>query len=342
MPLLCNLTFGSASVLPSPEAAAPSVLSRWARTTRNFSYHLTFSCTLVRVLAFLCATLFSTASLFAQTPTATPAPGALAEVAISQLSDRQVTALGRTALSIRPRDWKHAETANFVYHFFQSFIATPVSVEAEYYYRVIAAELGRETGQWERKGHIFIFERTEDWAEFQRQGSLDPWTGGIHAGGELFLQRNPELRWKGSTLGHEVAHLVVHRFFGAGVPLWLNEGYAEYAASRGHASFHRARGYRARPNSGAVDPARFVGLAVLTEAVGYPVEVEEVATFYNESERLVRFLSAANKTGFGAMFDALSKGNRFETALAKGFGSRFASVDALEREFRPYATGEGE
>ena len=38
------------------------------------------------------------------------------------------------------------------------------------------------------------------------------------------------MKWKGNTLGHEVTHLVVDRFFGAGVPLWLNEGYAEYAA----------------------------------------------------------------------------------------------------------------
>ncbi len=266
--------------------------------------------------------------------------GALPEIAFTQLSDRNVTRLGQTALDIRAPDWRHAESPNFVYHFFHTFIATPVSVEAEFYYRIIARELEKDTAQWERKCHIFIFEKPEDWGQFQKKGSLDPWTGGIHAGGELFIQRNPELRWKGNTLAHEVAHLVVNRFFGSGVPLWLNEGYAEYAGSRGYSAFHRARGYAARPVAQAVNPARFIPLAKLTAATEYPDEVKEVATFYNESERLVRFISGTDKRGFGTFFEALSQGNRLETALSKGFGSRFMNLETLEREFKQYATKE--
>ncbi|MES2569425.1 MAG: hypothetical protein V4710_05145, partial [Verrucomicrobiota bacterium] len=162
--------------------------------------------------------------------------------------------------------------------------------------------------------------------------------GGIHAGGELFIQRNPALKFKGNTLGHEVAHLVVHRFFGAGVPLWLNEGYAEYASSRGYAAFNRARGYNARPRSLSVDPAHFIPLAELSVAVTYPRELDAVAAFYGESERLVRCLSAADKRGFNLFFEALSKGNRFESALAKGFAGRFSTLDQLERQFKEYAT----
>ena len=272
--------------------------------------------------------------------TTNPAPGALPEVALAQLSDRSFAPLGQAALAIRANDWKHAETPNFVYHFFQSFIATPVSVEAEYYYRVISAELGKDTTQWERKCHIYIFERPEDWSAFQGKASLDPWTGGICSGNELFIRRDPSRKWKGNTLGHEVAHLVVHRFFGTGIPLWLKEGHAEYAASRGYAAYHRLRGYRARPHAQAVDPARFIPLSRLTGALAYPQNVAEVEIFYDESERLVRFLSGIDPRGFAAFFEALSKGNQLETALSKGFGSRFINLDALEREFKNYATKE--
>jgi hypothetical protein len=66
----------------------------------------------------------------------------------------------------------------------------------------------------------------------------------------------------------------------------------------------------------------------------------QVEVFYNQSERLVRFLSAADKRGFQTFFDALSKGNRFETALAKGYPTRFPTTAALEKEFREYATKE--
>jgi hypothetical protein len=34
---------------------------------------------------------------------------------------------------------------------------------------------------------------------------------------------------------------------------------------------------------------------------------------------------------------ALSHGSTLQTALTKGFGGRFASVDALDREFADYA-----
>lgn len=268
------------------------------------------------------------------------ADGALAEVPFQQLSSRELQPLGRAALAIRPGEWKHAETPNFIIHFFQSFAAAPVAVEAEFYYRVIAKELEKDTTQWERKSHIFVFETADDWAQFQRNGALDPWTGGVHSRGELFIRRDPQFRFKGNTLGHEVAHLVVDRFYGSNVPLWLNEGYAEYVSMRCYAAFQRARNYRARPLSSAVDGANFIRLAELTNAVAYPVEVERVHAFYSESERLTRFLSAAGKPGFATMFDALAKGARFETALAKGFGGRFPSLDALEREFKTYATNE--
>ena len=56
--------------------------------------------------------------------------GALTEVPLAQLSDRALTPLGQAALGIRAAEWKHAESANFIYHFFHSFIAAPVSVEA--------------------------------------------------------------------------------------------------------------------------------------------------------------------------------------------------------------------
>ena len=284
------------------------------------------------MLAILLWPLFS----LAQTP-----DSGFRETSLTALSERNFTALGQAALSIRAGEWKHAESTNFIYHFFQSFIAAPVSVEAEFYYRVIAKEMEKDTAQWERKCHIFVFERDEDWAAFQRKASLDPWTGGIHSAGSLFIQRNPELKFKGSTLGHEIAHLVVERFFGSGVPLWLNEGYAEYAATRCYAAFHRARGYAARPTSRPVPANLYLPVGPLTSMLAYPQDVAQVTIFYHESERLVRFLSAVDKRGFSVFFEALAQGNRFDSALSKGFRGRFINLDALDREFKEFATHDG-
>jgi len=262
------------------------------------------------------------------------------EISFSFLSDRNVSALGAKALALRANEWKHAETPHFVYHYFQSFVAAPVSVEAEFFYSVVAKELGRDTAQWERKCHVFIFERAADWSQFQTSGKLDPWTGGLCTGGELFLLREADRKWKGETLGHEVTHLVVYRFLGNGVPLWLNEGFAEYAASRGYSSFWRARGYKANPKAQAVNPERWIAVGQLTAMVDYPSDVTQVSTYYNESERLVRFLSAADRRGFLTFLESMAQGNRFETALMKGFPGKFASTDALDKVAKEYATKE--
>jgi len=122
------------------------------------------------------------------------------------------------------------------------------------------------------------------------------------------------------------------------VPLWLNEGYAEYASTICYAAFNRARGYAAKPTSRGVPASLYRPISQLTSMVTYPADADQVPIFYNESERLVRFLNKTDKKGFFAFLEGMSRGNRVDTALNKGFSARFINLEALEREFKNYAT----
>ena len=62
------------------------------------------------------------------------------------------------------------------------------------------------------------------------------------------------------------------------------------------------------------------------------------AAFYEESQKLVRFLCAADRGGFLVFLEAMGKGARFETAARNHFGNRFLNLEAVEREFKTYAT----
>ncbi len=261
----------------------------------------------------------------------------LKEIPFHALSSTSMTPLATAAFSIRPTEWKHAETDNFIYHYFHDFIATPVSVEAEFYYRVVAKDLNKDTTHWERKANIYVFETPQDWGAFRTRGGLEQWTGGLHSRGELFIQRDPTYKFKNNTLGHEITHLVVDRFYGSNIPLWLNEGYAEYISRVAYASYYRARGYTAKPRTDALTTASFVPLDRLTQAVTYPTDVNEVVAFYTESEKLVRFLNAADKTKFLVLMDALARGSLFENALHTAYGTTYPSPAQLEAAFRPYA-----
>jgi hypothetical protein len=265
-----------------------------------------------------------------------PALGALPEIEFSQLSQRDPNPLGEKALAIHPEQWKHAETEHFIYHFAQNFVAASVSVEAEFYYDVIAKELQKEQAARYAKSHVYLFERPEDWQQFQLYGKLEPWTGGIYSEGSLFILRDPSYKFAGNALGHEIAHLILHRFYGDRIPSWLNEGFAQYVSKNMRASFQRARGYSAAPRSPAVAPQDYFPLAALLAMKHPPAARAEV--FYNESERLVRFLDAMDATRFLALIEALARSETFDTALARIYVGEFSSVAQLEEKFREYAT----
>jgi hypothetical protein len=261
---------------------------------------------------------------------------ALPEVELSQLSQRDPNPLGEKALAINPEQWKHGETDHFIYHFVHSYVATPVSVEAEFHYRVVAKELERDQPLTDVKSHIYIFERPEDWAQFQNLGELEKWTGGIHSAGSLFILRNPKNKFSGNTLGHEIVHLVMHRFYADGIPCWLNEGIAQYISKAAHASYQRARGYIAKPHSQAIAAEDLIPLGKLV-AMTHPPS-DRVETFYDESERLVRFLATTDKPSFLSLLDALGRHQPFETALPRSYAGKFGSAPILEERFREYAS----
>jgi hypothetical protein len=279
--------------------------------------------------------LFAFASgSFAQAPT--PGLNALPEVEFSRLSQRDPNPLGAKALGINPQQWKHGETEHFIYHFIDSFVVTPISVEAEFHYRVVAKELQRDQPAGDVKSHIYVFQKPADWQQFQSAGRLEPWTGGIQSQGSLFIVRDPAYKFSSNVLGHEIAHLMIHRYYPDGIPCWLNEGFAQYVSKGAQASYLRARNYIAKPYSQPIAQEKLIPLATLT-AMTYPPS-NQVETFYDESERLVRFLAVTDKAAFLKFLDAVGRHQPFETALADNYGAKFATAAALEEKFREYAS----
>jgi peptidase MA superfamily protein len=286
--------------------------------------------------ALLLLPVFLASAAFAQSPA--PGLNALPEVEFLRLSQRDPNPLGARALAIHPEQWKHGETEHFIYHFVDSFVATPISVEAEFHYRVVTKELQREQPAGDTKSHIYIFQKPADWQQFQSAGKLEPWTGGIQSQGSLFIVRDPAYKFTSNVLGHEIAHLIIHRYYPDGIPCWLNEGFAQYVSKGARASYQRARNYISKPHSQAIAEGKLIPLTELM-AMTYPPS-DRVETFYDESERLVRFLASTDKAKFLEFLDALGRHQPFDSALAQSYGAKFPTVTALEEKFREYASKE--
>ena len=104
----------------------------------------------MRFVPILVISMISLAAAKAQLNEST----SLAEVEFSQLSQRDPNSLAEKALAISPEQWKHGETEHFIYHFIHSHVATPISVEAEFHYRVVAKELEREQPPTDIKSNV--------------------------------------------------------------------------------------------------------------------------------------------------------------------------------------------
>ena len=289
------------------------------------------------LLTVLIAVALQTVSAFAQDLNVTGL-NSLAEVDFSALSQSDPNPLGQKALAIHPEQWKHAESDHFIYHFAHSYVATPVSVEAEFHYRVVAKELEREQPSGDTKSHVYIFEKPEEWREFQEFGHLEKWTGGIHSAGSLFIQRDPARKFSGNALGHEIVHLVMHRFYPNGIPSWLDEGFAQYISKAAHASYERARGYIAKPHSKAIADDAFIPVSQLISLTSPPYD--RVDTFYDESERFVRFLASTDKQTFLTFVDALARHQPFDAAFTRIYVGKFVDRAAMEQKFRESATAD--
>jgi hypothetical protein len=125
----------------------------------------------MRYISILSLSVLCVATAHAQITDST----SLSQIEFARLSQRDPNPLGTKALAIHPEQWKHAESEH-IYHFVDSFVATPVSVEAEFHYRVVVKELQREqsTAASDPKSPIYVFQKPEHWRDSNPPDTSSP------------------------------------------------------------------------------------------------------------------------------------------------------------------------
>jgi hypothetical protein len=263
--------------------------------------------------------------------------------AFDQLTDRQISRMGERALSMK-LDWEHGESDSFVFHFEKGFSPNQLAYAAERFYAGCKEHLNITDDRFERKCHIYVFLSENAWKEFAQNVRVDAWTGGFCTGRELFLPSSVHFKLQGTALPHEMAHLVLYRFIGGDIPLWLNEGFAQFEANRLFRVYLKARNYTMTGVPETIDSKDYIPLKDLTSAIDYPHTPEAAATFYIESERLVNFLFNQH----GGIEPLLkfarlqSRGYNFESAWNEVYGGRRPDPESFERKFIEFVTKSGE
>ena len=249
------------------------------------------------------------------------------------LSDRTLTETGEQALKVYGEAWQHAETEHFVYHFHDAKEAETVYVHAEAYYGWVKQMFGVQGDDNPRKSHIFIFEDREVWRSFNvRSAERLPGAEAFTNGFELFIYREPFFLEPQRVLAHEITHLVLYRFVSGRVPLFLNEGFAEFMATKAIAMKADGDDFRVKTFQ-MIPEEEYIDLKDLGAFTDYPAAI--AAQFYNQSELLVRFLLLNYRSEFFYMLLKLTaQGRPFHEALEEIYEM---DLETLSTKFRNYA-----
>lgn len=232
--------------------------------------------------------------------------------------------------------WKHLQTEHFILHHEQKIYATKVARLGEQFYAAISADLPNLQDRTSpARSHLFIFRNPRDWKRIvDGTAGLDPWAASFVRGNVMYLQElGTGTGQKMEMLAHEMTHLVFNRFLPVRLPLWLNEGLAEYY---GEFAYKDARGM-GQSKKAAFRPLRtWTPMADLLTATAYPVDPVEVNQFYTTGKYLVGYLLLRQpREKWDAFFARLLAGDTSLPALLETYG--WADVEAVEKEFTRFA-----
>ncbi|HMO49921.1 MAG TPA: hypothetical protein PKE26_05650 [Kiritimatiellia bacterium] len=229
--------------------------------------------------------------------------------------------------------WKHANTRHFVIHYERQMFAAKVARQAEFFYTFIGQDLTSARDRFSQRSHIFVFRDDRDWQHFiQTYGIQTEWAFSLVEGPVMYLQQADTTRSSADVLGHEMTHLVFNRFYEGRLPLWANEGTAEWYGEFAYAAFKgikksKRQVFRKLPES--------YPLELLLVMPSYPLDRRAVQVFYETSKFLVGFLQLQYpQEKFEPFIADLAAGKPVEDALRRHYGLQ--SVAELETAFKKF------
>ena len=232
--------------------------------------------------------------------------------------------------------WKHLQTEHFILHHDQKMFAAKVARMGEQFYDAISADLPNlQDHVAPARSHFFIIRDPRDWKQIVAGSpGVDAWAASFVHGNVMYLQETGTATSdKMDTLAHEMTHLVFNRFLPVRLPLWLNEGLAEYY---GEFAYRAAKGM-GQSKGNAFRPLRkWTPLSELLAATSYPADPLEVSQFYATGKYLTGYLLLRQpREKWDAFFARLLAGEPDLPTLLDVYG--WTDVAALERAFAQFA-----
>lgn len=241
-----------------------------------------------------------------------------------------------TAQIVNAREWQNIKSEHFIVYFVGgNQFAKDVSRQSETYYRKIAAELGyqRYSGfwTWEHRVKIYIH---PDRSSFLKATNQPKWSEGAanytkkeissYAWSEGFLD---------ALLPHEMTHLIFRDYVGfkGEVPLWLDEGVAQWMEPRKREAVKLAIKQLA-------DQGKLLSLnQMMTLDIRQSNDGELARVYYIQAVSLVSFLVTKYSTvRFTNFCRQLRDGKSIVESLTFAYPVSIRSIEELQEKWLKY------
>jgi len=236
-------------------------------------------------------------------------------------------------------EWKELKGEHFeIFYLEDARFAREVLTEAERYYAKIASDLGYSRydnfWQWDNRAKIYIY---RDKKEFLEATGKKEWIYGT----AIYNERKIiSYRWGKHFLDvllpHELSHLIFRDFVGfkGAVPLWLDEGIAQWEETG-------RRKESIRMVKSLIRKGTYIPLYELMRmGPGSENDYALSAKLYAQAVTLVGYLiEKYGPTKFGRFCRALRDGGNVDEALSSAYTDTIRNTDELEKGWLKYYGG---
>lgn len=230
-------------------------------------------------------------------------------------------------------EWEEVRSRHFIVRYRgDAGFAAEVSRRAEAYYDDIADDLGfRRVGDfwlWDDRARITLYGSR---ADFLAATGAPAWAvGKASASTREISSFAGSRRFLDTVLPHEMTHLIFRDFLGDGqVPLWLEEGVAQWEEASGRRRLRRFVVHLARTNR-LVPLRHLTSLDIRCERRSGPA-----VAFYAQAASVVGFLIETHGSdAFRKLCGQLRDGKSLHDALRFTYPTTLRTIEQLERAWR--------
>jgi len=236
-------------------------------------------------------------------------------------------------------DLERFERGHFIVFHENKSLANKLSWKAEYHYKRIVGHFGvKGFRPWEGadKCPIYLYKTKEDYRE--GTGAPDWSVGQANYTDFRFSSYEDAPNLMNSTLPHEMTHMLFHIFMDKrGVPLWLDEGMAQFEEDDVGISRRRKKAIKKYVRKGRHFGIReLMGIRTLRRLTD-----EEVDIFYVQAASVVDHLITGNiKANYGRFLSSLKSGASVEEALKSSYQWKYKNgINDLEERWLDFVRG---